>query len=186
MEILKLKHLAVELEDLLTSMCCKCCSDATTTGAEIDEGDADAVRAATILIDISRSHLESVELPFCVCGGLSPMRQIILEADQYPETEAEDWQAMGAEALRVRASGACSNPTSRVELNAKSKEKPVVLREMLSQIGVGSANEALQQVKEMMKVKGATKQMDQGGIDENAGLHRSKRVRIVKLKGEES
>lgn len=113
------------------------------------------------------------------------MRQIILEADNYPETEAEDWQAMGAEALRMRASGACSNPTSRVELTAKSKEKPVVLREMLSKTKVDSASEAVQQVKKRMKVKGATKQEDKGGVDENAGVRRSKRVRFANLMGEE-
>jgi hypothetical protein len=166
-------------------MCCKCCSAVAATGAEIEEGDPDVVGAATILIDISRSPLESVESPSCTCGGLSHRRQIILEADNCPETEAEDWQAMGAEALRVRASGACLNPASQVELTTKSKEKPVVLREILSKTKIDSASEEMQQVKKKVKVKGATKQKDKGDIDENSGIPRSKKVRFEKLKEEE-
>ena len=51
------------------------------------------------------------------------MCRVILEAEQYPETEAEDWQAIGAEALCFRASGTQSKAAPNQPNGAEQKKQ---------------------------------------------------------------
>lgn len=85
------------------SQCCRCCGNTAAPKTPLDDHEDEVLAAATILIKMSTSHVESADSLSCTCGSLSSIQQITAEADEYPQTDAEDWNAMGAEPLRVRA-----------------------------------------------------------------------------------
>jgi hypothetical protein len=87
------------------SQCCRCCGNTAVPEAPLDDHEDEVLAAATILIKMSTSHVESADSLPCTCGSLPSIQQIAAEADPYPQTDAEDSNAMSAEFLRVRAGG---------------------------------------------------------------------------------
>jgi hypothetical protein len=160
------------------SECCKYCRLADLNDANIDGSDAEAVAAAIILFNLSRTHFDADDSPSCTCGGLPSMSELIRNADDYPETEAEDWKSMGAESLCVRASGVRSTPSPQHELDVKDEGK-LNVRRTPGKTTPALTERAAERAQKSLKVTGAIKQEDKGGLEIETGLRRSKRVKLA-------
>ena len=89
---------------------CSCCSKSLGPDITNDETDPVVLQAASILVDMSRLHIESTDSSTCKCtlatfGELPSMKKIMDDADNDPQTEIEDWEAMGNDHLRMRVGG---------------------------------------------------------------------------------
>ena len=146
-----------------------------------DTVDPEALKAAQTLIDLSRTHLPSRDLSSCTCGDLRRMSQTIREADHYSETEAEDWQAMGMEFLRMRASGAYTKAASQTKPTTDNRKKFALLEKVRDTSGVEPKSEKTHQFQRLCVV-GTMKQEDKAEIILSAGLRRGNNTRLTKLK----
>jgi len=145
------------------------------------EADPKALAAAKALIELSRTHLQSQDSPSCTCGGLRRMTQIILDADYDPETEVEDWQAMGIEFLRMRASGANPQVALQVKTTTKRGKKVDLTDKALKISGLDTESESPRQYYGL-EVSGTVKQEDKAMMKHGTGLRGSKKTRNAKLK----
>lgn len=163
------------------STCCKCCKTQFATGAETDKGDPGAVAAAATLIAISGSHFESELSSSGTCGGLPAVGQLTGEADEDSQTEVEDWQAIGAETLHVRASGRYLEPDTSSEAGMKGEDRLAVFEQLPIKIEPNNDGERGSSLE--LKVK--TRQEEEAVGTTKAGLRRSKRALFAKTQLEE-
>ena len=145
-----------------------------------DEVDTEALAAAQALIDLSRMHLRSRDSPSCICADLRRTSQITLEADNYPETEAEDWQAMGRESLRMRVSGAYTKAGLQIKPTADNEKKLALLEKVLDTSGFEPKSKRIYQSQRLC-VGETMKQEDKAEINLGAGFRRGKNPRLAKL-----
>jgi len=111
------------------------------------------------------------------------MTQIIDEADDDPQTEAEDWRAMGVEALRARVSAISSNSVA-LEKAGSQREENTTPRPMLIKTKLRAEHGRNTQAHVDVDVEGKIKQEHEIVIGTDFSLHRSKRVRSITSKTE--
>lgn len=146
------------------------------------------IAAATILISMSRSHVEATDSPTCTCGGLPCIGQIINEAEEYPQTDTEDWKSIGVEFLRLRAGGnRCSPLGTPTEAGSDDEEKNrnvlpkrVVGKKALKNTLKPAMKQRTKQPTKEKKGKEESKQKVVVAPENEAGIRRSTRVRFVK------
>jgi hypothetical protein len=164
----------------------QCCDKTAVPEAPLDDHEDEVLAAATILIKMSTSHVELADSLPCTCGSLPSIQQITAEADKYAQTDAEDWNAMGAGFLRVRAGGnSCpqlGTPTEAGSEDEHEHEHAVLQRETKKRDAEKELKpEIKHRVKQDIKKKGKqeSKQNVEGASGNGTGLRRSARERFA-------